>query len=95
MEMTTGEVAGQKECIVDWWTRRYVGETPGVGREGRVVAEDWEAMCKAIGHFQVSASSQMDNHQVTLYLGFQLHPRMPEKIGRKRASEPRMSMQLA
>lgn len=95
MEMMTGEVEGQKECIVDWWTKHCVGETPGVGRKRLAVAEDWEAMCKATGHFQVLASSQMDNRQVTLYLDFQLHPLMREKIGRKKASEPRMSMQLA
>lgn len=88
--MMTEEVEGQKECIVDWWMKCYVGETLGVGRKRLVVAEDWEATRKATGHFQVLASFQTDNRLVNLYLDFQLHPLMPAKIGRKRASVPRM-----
>lgn len=91
-EMMTEEVEGQKECIVDWWMKSYVGETLGEGRKRLVVAEDWEAAGKATGHFQVSASFQTDNRQVNLYLDFRLRPLMPAKIGHKRAFVPRMSM---
>ena len=96
MEGSAGEMMmGEEECIVDWSMRHYVGETPGLGRKRRVAAVDSEAIRRVTGHFQVWSSSQMDSHKITLYLDFQLHPPMPGKIGRKRASEPRMSMQLA